>query len=70
MRVNCVAPGLTMSENVSKREGIQDRAPLIRAQRAIGRDQQPEALVGAVVFLVSDEASFITGQTLVVAGGA
>jgi NAD(P)-dependent dehydrogenase (short-subunit alcohol dehydrogenase family) len=69
IRVNCIAPGLTMSENVKLRAGIEERAPLIRGARPINRDQQPDDLVGAVVFLVSDESSFITGQTLVVDGG-
>ncbi len=34
------------------------------------RDQMPEDLIGATCFLASDEAGFITGQTLVVDGGA
>ncbi|MDJ0928718.1 MAG: glucose 1-dehydrogenase [Gammaproteobacteria bacterium] len=70
IRVNCVAPGLTMSENVRQRAGIDSRAPLVNARRAIQRDQQPEDLVGAVAFLLSDDARFITGQTLVVDGGS
>ncbi len=70
IRVNCIAPGLTMSENVKLRAGIEERAPLIRDRRPIGRDQQPDDLVGTVVFLVSDESNFITGQTLVVDGGS
>jgi len=70
IRVNCVAPGLTMSENVLKRDGIEERAPEIRARRPISRDQQPDDVVGAVVFLVSDDSNFITGQTLVVDGGS
>ena len=38
--------------------------------RVIARDQHPGDVVGAVAFLASDEASFMTGQTLVVDGGA
>jgi len=38
--------------------------------RVIARDQLPEDVVGAVVFLASDDAAFMTGQTLVVDGGA
>jgi NAD(P)-dependent dehydrogenase (short-subunit alcohol dehydrogenase family) len=41
-----------------------------RASRAIARDEKPEDLVGAVSFLASDDAAFITGQTLVVDGGS
>ena len=70
VRVNAVAPGLTMSENVLNREGIKDRAPQIAANRLIKRDQLPEDVVGAVVFLASQDASFITGQTLTVDGGS
>ena len=70
IRVNCIAPGLTMSENVKLRAGIGERALLVRDRRPISRDQQPDDLVGAVVFLVSDESNFITGQTLVVDGGS
>src|SRR5439155_711500 len=38
--------------------------------RAIQRDEKPEALVGAVSFLASDDAAFMTGQTMVVDGGS
>lgn len=69
IRANCIAPGLTMSENVLKREGIADRAPRIAAGRALARDQQPGDLLGAVLFLSSADAGFITGQCLVVDGG-
>ena len=70
IRVNAVAPGLTMSENVLAKTGIADRAPAIARQRALKRDQQPEDLVGIVVFLASDAAAFITGQSLAVDGGS
>ncbi len=70
IRVNCVAPGLTMSENVLAKVGIAERAPAIAAQRALKRDQQPEDVVGTVVFLASDAAAFVTGQSLAVDGGS
>ena len=41
-----------------------------RATRAIARDEKPEDLVGAVSFLASADAAFVTGQTLVVDGGS
>ena len=41
-----------------------------RDSRAIPRDEHPEDLAGAVSFLASEDAAFITGQTLVVDGGA
>lgn len=70
VRVNCLAPGLTMSENVLKKDGIADRASAIAAQRPLSRNQEPEDLIGATLFLIGDESASITGQTLVVDGGS
>lgn len=65
--VNAVAPGLT---EVEATEAIpRERHDLYARNRAIGRTQQPADLVGAVTFLLSGAASYITGQTLVVNGG-
>ncbi len=69
IRVNTVAPGLTMSEGVLAREGIEERAKPIAAARSISRDQQPEDLVGPVAFFLSDHSAFVTGQSLGVDGG-
>ena len=66
--VNCIAPGSTLSEENPTPEIVAMRQAHA-ANRAIKRVQTPADLVGAVVFLASDEASFITGQTLVVDGG-
>lgn len=65
--VNAMAPGLTDTEagrtllNESKKYDIS-RTPL-------GRLEHPEDLVGAMIFLASDESDFITGQALVIDGG-
>jgi NAD(P)-dependent dehydrogenase (short-subunit alcohol dehydrogenase family) len=68
--VNAIAPGLTMSENVKKRTNWQGGgAAETVATRALKRDQQPQDLVGAMLFLVSGDSDFMTGQTLVVDGG-
>ena len=69
IRVNTVAPGLTMSEGVMARDGIQDRAPAIAASRSLARDQQPEDLVGPCAFFLSEQSGFVTGQSLGVDGG-
>jgi NAD(P)-dependent dehydrogenase (short-subunit alcohol dehydrogenase family) len=70
VHVNCVAPGFTMSA------GVQDHPEVIAklrdvsvAARTIQRDQLPEDVAGAVVFLCTPAADFITGQTMVIDGG-
>jgi NAD(P)-dependent dehydrogenase (short-subunit alcohol dehydrogenase family) len=68
--VNCVAPGFTMSEGVrSNPEVIERLRDVSIAARTIQRDQVPEDVVGAVVFLCSPESDFVTGQTIVIDGG-
>jgi NAD(P)-dependent dehydrogenase (short-subunit alcohol dehydrogenase family) len=70
IHVNCVAPGFTMSEGVkSHPEVIEALRDVSVAARTIKRDQVPEDVVGAVVFLCSPAADFITGQTMVIDGG-
>ena len=68
--VNALAPGFTLSEGVLKNPEHVRHGETSRASRAIPRDEKPEDLVGAVSFLASDDAAFITGQTLVVDGGS
>ncbi|MDQ5847363.1 MAG: glucose 1-dehydrogenase [Pseudomonadota bacterium] len=68
--VNSLAPGFTLSENVAKDPVHVQQGEVTRMTRAIQRDETPEDLVGAVSFLASDDAAFITGQTLVVDGGS
>jgi NAD(P)-dependent dehydrogenase (short-subunit alcohol dehydrogenase family) len=68
--VNAIAPGLTRSDGTSR--GVHDEMGLfdmVLREQAIKRTSQPEDLTGAMVFLLSDEASFMTGQTLLVDGG-
>lgn len=65
--VNAVAPGLT--DGPSAVDIPAARHQLYADGRAMTRPQQPDDVVGAVTFLLSDEARFITGQTLVVDGG-
>ena len=67
INVNAVAPGFVetqMTENLPEkaREGLSDLVPL-------GRTAQPEDIARAVVFLVSSDADYITGQVLNVDGG-
>jgi NAD(P)-dependent dehydrogenase (short-subunit alcohol dehydrogenase family) len=70
IHVNCVAPGFTMSDGVkSHPEVIEKLRDVSVASRTIQRDQVPEDVVGAVVFLCTQAADFITGQTMVIDGG-
>jgi len=69
--VNSLAPGFTLSEGVLRNtEFVSKFRDGVRGTRAIPRDEHPDDLVGAVSFLASDDAAFITGQTLVVDGGS
>jgi NAD(P)-dependent dehydrogenase (short-subunit alcohol dehydrogenase family) len=68
--VNCVAPGFTMSDGVREHpEVIEALRDISVSARTIQRDQEPEDVVGAVVFLCGPGAAFVTGQTIVIDGG-
>jgi 3-oxoacyl-[acyl-carrier protein] reductase len=67
VRVNCIAPGLIETEmahvlSESRRQEIVAATPL-------GRIGQPDEIASAVRFLLSEESSFMTGQTIAVSGG-
>jgi NAD(P)-dependent dehydrogenase (short-subunit alcohol dehydrogenase family) len=71
IRVNTLSPGFTLSDTVQAEnpghvETASDRA---RQSRAIKRDEQPQDLLGALVFLASADSDFVTGQNLAVDGG-
>ncbi len=65
--VNAIAPGLTDTEAARTIAGDIKKYDVSRMP--LGRLEQPEDLVGALIFLSSDESDFVTGQTLVVDGG-
>ena len=70
IHVNCVAPGFTMSDGViAHPEVVEKLRDVSVASRTLQRDQVPEDVVGAVVFLCTPAADFITGQTMVIDGG-
>jgi 3-oxoacyl-[acyl-carrier protein] reductase len=69
VRVNCIAPGSTLSEADPDERTRKQRAAAAQT-RPLARIQTPEDLVGAALFFLSPLSDFITGQTLVVDGGA
>lgn len=69
INVNSVAPGLTVTQ-ASLDLDTEERFEKNMETRSLKRLEQPEDLVGAVVFLASGDSDFITGQTIVVDGGS
>jgi NAD(P)-dependent dehydrogenase (short-subunit alcohol dehydrogenase family) len=67
--VNTLAPGLTLTESV-KTYHPPEQFERSRSSRALARDEVPEDLEGALAFLASDDSNFMTGQMVVVNGGA
>lgn len=70
IRANTIAPGGIMTENVLAQDTVRDLIAQGTATRAIRREQVPEDVVGACIFLASAESDFITGQVLAVDGGS
>ena len=67
IRVNAVAPGVT--ETAASRTYTDDDPDRDRRAIAMGRRGRPEEQAGAILFLLSDLSSYVTGQTLLVDGG-
>ncbi|WP_136440677.1 SDR family NAD(P)-dependent oxidoreductase [Pacificoceanicola onchidii] len=69
IQINAIAPGLTESEALQGHTGFDPaRAPTV-ASRSIKREMLPEDLLGALMFLITQDSNFITGQTINVDGG-
>jgi NAD(P)-dependent dehydrogenase (short-subunit alcohol dehydrogenase family) len=71
IRVNCVCPG-NVETNILKRATAEEAAEFWRQaarMEPMGRNAQPEEIANAILFLASDEASFVTGCPLLVDGG-
>ena len=72
IRVNAVAPGTIRTERVQRlpeEPGGQEYIDEIERMHPMGRLGEPEEVAAAIVFLASDQASFITGAILPVDGG-
>jgi 3-oxoacyl-[acyl-carrier protein] reductase len=67
VRVNAIAPGVVRTAFAGAL--FEGREPEVASMYPLGRLGEPDDVASAVVFLLSDEASWITGQTLVVDGG-
>ena len=67
VRVNAIAPGYTMTSILSTVP--QDLLDKFAKMTMLGRLGQPDEIAKAALFLVSDDASYVTGQTLNVNGG-
>ena len=67
VRVNCIAPGFVIT-GATKDRPAEWQQSFLKA-RAISREQRPDDLVGTALYLLSDLAGFVSGQTVVVDGG-
>lgn len=70
VRVNALLPGFTDTKLASGLKNLPGMNKYMQENLAISRMAQPDEMVGAVLYMVSDEASYFTGQGMVVDGGA
>lgn len=69
IQVNCIAPGLTTTPGVTNGIGDEMRDVIVTMQ-SVKRREVPEDMVGALLFLASSDSDFMTGQVMLVDGGA
>lgn len=69
IRVNCVAPGIIKTRFSSALWQNEDLMDEMKKQMSIKRVGEPDEIGGVIAFLCSDEASYITGETITVTGG-
>ncbi|WP_254049783.1 SDR family NAD(P)-dependent oxidoreductase [Novosphingobium sp. TH158] len=68
IRVNAISPGLILTETI-RNELPEATKARVKAMQMLGTDGEEKHIVDALVFLVSEKAAFITGETLRVTGG-
>jgi NAD(P)-dependent dehydrogenase (short-subunit alcohol dehydrogenase family) len=69
VRVNCIAPGLFKTRFAEALWGNPEIRERVVATNPMGRIGEPPEIAGAAVFLLSDAASYVNGQVLIVDGG-
>jgi 3-oxoacyl-[acyl-carrier protein] reductase len=74
VNVNCVAPGFiatAMTQQTAERMGVSfdDFMAAVSAQVPLKRVGQPEDVAGTIAYLCSEDASYVSGQVIYVAGG-
>lgn len=69
IRVNAIAPGLIDTKLAGVLTSSDDLRKIAESRTPLGRIGQPHEIAGAALFLASEAASFVTGQTLVIDGG-
>nr|XP_039262220.1 dehydrogenase/reductase SDR family member 4-like [Styela clava] len=70
IRVNCIAPGIIKTKFSGALWTSPEQKEIIESTNPMNRLGEPDECAGIVSFLCSEEASFITGETIVIAGGA
>ena len=70
IRVNAVCPGVIETGMTAPLVADPERRKLLDSMTPVGRMGKPEEIAGAVVWLCSDAASFVTGHPMVIDGGA
>ena len=70
IRINAIAPGGVVTDMAKRVFGDNQLLETLTLMHPIGRIADPEEIANAVVWLLSDKASFVLGHTLIVDGGA
>ena len=69
IRVNCICPGYVETNLTRGLTEDQETLRFLEAQHPMGRLGRPEEIAATVLFLASDESSFMTGAPMIVDGG-
>jgi len=69
IRVNCIAPGLTETPMTARLTANEASRKASEAMHALGRLGKPSDIVSGMLWLLSDEASWVTGQVIGIDGG-